>query len=124
MISLKKCDLEHIQSTNTNFNIIALSESRLIKDKLQPTDVSLPNYSYEFCPTEINSRGTLSHIRNHLSYKTRNDLKIYKSFDLESTFIEICSPEKTNIIIGCMYKHPIMNINQFNDDYENDYLGQ
>ena len=46
-----------------------------------------------------------------------NDLKIYKSFELESTFIEICNPKKTNILIGCIYKHPIMNINEFNDDY-------
>ena len=46
-----------------------------------------------------------------------NDLKIYKSFELESTFIEICNPKKTNIVIGCIYKHPIMNINELNDDY-------
>ena len=52
----------------------------------------------------------------------RNDLKISKSFELESTFIEICKTKKTNIIIGCIYTHPSMNINEFNDDYLNELL--
>ena len=83
-------DCEHlIQSTSTDFDIIAVPESRITKNKLPPTDISIPNYSYEFCPTEANAGGTLIYIRNHLSYKTRNDLKIYKSFELESTFFRI-----------------------------------
>ena len=71
-------DFEHlIQSTKTDFDIIAVSESRITKNKLPPIDVSIPNYSYKFCPTEANPGGNLIYIRNHLSYKTRNDLKIY-----------------------------------------------
>ena len=62
------------------------------------------------------------YISNHLPYKTRNDLKIYKSFELESTVIEIFNPKKTNIIIGCIYKHPNMNINELNNDYLNELL--
>ena len=62
------------------------------------------------------------YIRNRLLYKTRNELKIYKSFELESTLIEICNPTKTNIIIGYFYKHPNMNINEFNDDHLNQLL--
>ena len=71
---------------------------------------------------EANAGGTLIYIRNHLSYKTKNDLKIYKSFELESTFIEICNTKKTNIIIGCIFKYPSMNINEFSDDYLNELL--
>ena len=52
----------------------------------------------------------------------RNNLKIYKYFELESTFIEICNPKKANIIIGCIYKHRNTNINEFNDDCLNDLL--
>ena len=116
-------DFEHlIQSTKTDFDIIAVSESRITKNKLLPIDISIPNYSYEFCPIEVNAGGTLIDIRNHLSHKTRNDLKIYNSFELESTFIEICNPKKTNIIIGCIYKHPSMNINEFDDYYLNELL--
>ena len=62
-------DFEHlIQSTKTDFDIIAVSESRITKKKkLSLTDISIPNYSYEFCPTKANVGGTLIYIRNHLS---------------------------------------------------------
>ena len=76
----------------------------MTKNKLPPIDISIPNYNYEFCPMEANAGGNLIYIRNHLSYKMRNDQKIYKLFELESTFIEICTTKKTNIIIGCIYK--------------------
>ena len=68
-----------------------------------------------FCPTEANAGGTLSYIMNYLSYKTKNDVEIYKPFELESTVIEICNPKKTNIIIGRINKHPNVNINKFNE---------
>ena len=116
-------DFEYlIQSTKTDFDIIAVSESRITKNKPSPINVSIPNYSYKFCPTEAKAGGTLIYIRNHLLYKMRNDLKIYKSFEVESTFIEICNPKKMNIIIGCIYKHPNMNINESSDDYLNELL--
>ena len=77
---------------------------RITKNKLPPIDISIPNYSHEFCPTEANAGGTLIYIRNHQSDKMRNDLMIYKSFELESAFIETCNPKKTNIIIGLSVK--------------------
>ena len=76
-------DFEHLsQSTKTDFDIKnnLISESRITKNKLPPVDVSIPNYSYQFCPMEANGGGTLIYIRNHLSHKTKNHLKIYKSF--------------------------------------------
>ena len=92
-------DFDHlIQSIETDFDIIAVSESRITKNKLPPIDISIPNCSYKFCPIVAN--GTLIYIRNHLSCKNRNDLKIYKSFELDSTFIEICNPKKINMIFG------------------------
>ena len=64
---------------------------------------------------------TLIYIRNHLAYKTRNYLNIYKPFQLESSFTEICNPKKTNIIISCIHKHPNVNAYEFNDDYVNEF---
>ena len=69
---------------------------------------------------KTNAGSTLIYIGNHLSYKTRIYLKIYKSFELESTFIEICNPKKTNITIVCIYENPNTKISEFNDDYLND----
>ena len=43
------------------------------------------NCSDEFSPTESSAGGTLLYIRNHLSYKPRNDLSIYKPTELESS---------------------------------------
>ena len=62
-------------------------------------NLNLNNYSFEFSPTETSAGGTLLHIANNLSYKRRNDLHIYKKNELESTFIEIFNPRKSNIIV-------------------------
>ena len=55
--------------------------------------MNLNNYSFEFTPTETSAGGTLLYIANHLSYKCRSDLNIYKKNELESTFIEIVNPK-------------------------------
>ena len=40
---------------------------------------------------------------------------MYKSNELESTFREIVNKNKKNLIIGCIYRHPPMNLEEFND---------
>ena len=92
-----------IQSTMTGYAIIAVSEPRIRKTKFPSININIPNNNYEFCPIEANTSGTLIYTRNYLSYKTKNGLKIYKFYELESTIIEICNSKKTNIIIGCIY---------------------
>ena len=36
---------------------------------------------------------------------------------LESIFIEIINPSTKNLIVGCIYRHPCMELNKFNDDF-------
>ena len=48
-----------------------------------------------------------SYIANPLSCKIRNDLKIYKRFELESTFIEIINPRKSGTI-ALLYPPPFL----------------
>ena len=55
-------------------------------------------------------------------FEIRNDLKIYKKFELESTFIEIVNPRKSNIIVGVIYKHPKMDVTDFNNNFLNNLL--
>ena len=50
-------------------------------------------------------------------HQPRNDLNIYKSGHLESIFVEADLPKKSNIIIGCIYQNPSMDICTFNDHY-------
>ena len=49
-------------------------------------------------------------------------MNIYKSGELESTFIEIINHKKSNILVGCIYRHPVMDLNEFNDYYLNELL--
>ena len=103
-------------------DVIGISESRIKKDKSPINSINLKGYSHESCPTESAAGGTLLYTSNNLSYKPRNDLCIYKSTELESTFIEILAPKKTRVIVGCIYRHPHMDLNEFNDYYMNNLL--
>ena len=47
----------------------------------------------------------------------RNDLKMYKSKNLKSIFIEIINTNNNNIVVGCAYRHPGMDANEFNEQY-------
>ena len=51
-------------------------------------------------------------------YKPRLDLNISKANQLESTFVEIVNHKKSYGVICCLYKHPNMDIL----DFENNYL--
>ena len=83
------------------------------------SNINLNSYSFKFTPTESTAGGTLLYIMNH---KSRNDLKSYKANELESTFIEIINSKKSNIIVGCLYKHPVMDVTDFNKNYLNPLL--
>ena len=51
----------------------------------------------------------------------RNDLKLVYpgSGQFESTFLEIVLPDKKNIVIGCVYRHPssTISVDQFTNDH-------
>ena len=55
----------------------------------------------------------------NIHYKIRPGLTIYQVKKLESIFIEIILPKKSNIIVGSIYKRLSMNICTFNDHYVN-----
>ena len=99
----------------------AVTETRITKQTFLTTNINLRNYAIEFTPTESSAGGMLLYIASQLSYKPRPDLNIYKSNQLESTFVEITNPKKSNIVIGCcIYKHPNMDV----ADFKNNYLSQ
>ena len=47
---------------------------------------------------------------------------MYKKKELESIFIEVINPQGKNIIVGCVYRHPCMDLSLFNDTYLRDLL--
>ena len=111
--------LQHLLScTNKNFDVIAITETRITKNVFIISNLSINNYSTEFTPTESSAGGTLLYIANHLSYIPRQDLRMN---ELESAFIEIMNPRKSNLV-GTIYKHPSMDLTDFNSNYLSNLL--
>ena len=69
--------------------------------------------------TEPTKGGTLRYISKKYSCKSRSDLNglMYKPYEIESTFVEIINKNKKTKIIGCIYRHPSMGIDEFNNFY-------
>lgn len=100
------------------FDVIAITESKLIDGVLPNIDINIDGYKTPInTPTKANKGGVLLYVSDELNPKPRNDLKIYKNKLLESAFIELINPRKSNDIIGVIYRHPSMDQNEFNDDY-------
>ena len=106
-----------IDKSKAKFSVIGLTESRLNKDIAPLKNINLQNYNIQYTPTESNKGGSLLYISTDLSYKTRNDLKMYKSKELESIFIEIINKKGKNTIVGCIYKDPKLVIDEFNNQF-------
>ena len=104
------------------FSIFHLKIASLSKHKSDlETLLTMLNFKFDIITkiqtsTESTSGGTLIYISKILNSKIRNDIKIYKPNELESTFIEITNQEK-NTLIGCIYKHPCMSVDEFNENY-------
>ena len=83
-------DLDFLfDNTQIFLDVIAVTERRIGKNKFPVNDINFTNYSYEYCSTESSPGGTLLYIENHPSYNTINDLRIYKTSELEPTFIAL-----------------------------------
>ena len=106
-------------STKVNFDIIGISESRIKQNKNPIRNINFQNYNIEHCTTGATNGGVLLYIKDNISYKWRKDLKIYKSKNLESTFLEVINQSGKNIIAGCIYRHPCMDLTEFDNDYLN-----
>ena len=100
---------------NFKFDIIGLTETRLKKQYGVTFPITIEGYNYEHTPTESSCGGALLYVSTKFNYKPRNDLLIYKPTYIESIFLKIVFPSKSNVIVGCIYKHPCMSIDEFND---------
>ena len=105
-----------LTTSEIQLDIIGISESRLKRNKHYTTNIDLPKYNIEHCDAEGTIEETLLYIKKDVAYKPRNDLKMYKNNYRESIFIEIINQQKKNIILGCVYRHPCMEVNEFYND--------
>ena len=107
-----------LQLLTFKFDIIALTETKIEKDKNPIIDICLEGYHKPVGTlTESTKGGVLIYVSNKLNFKPRYDLNIYESKKIESMFIEIINPKSANNIIGAIYRHPCMPANEFNDIY-------
>ena len=110
---------------NYKFDIIGITETKLLKNSTPNFDITIPGYKCYHTTTEASKGGTMLYISNKFNPRPRSDLEdfLYKSKELESSFVEIINPGKQNFIIGCIYRHPNMDLNEFNDHFLNKLLG-
>ena len=119
-LSKHQDDLEHLlNSLKIDFDVIAISETRISINNSSSGKTNLNNLSFEYCATQSAAGGTALYIKNTHTFIPIHDLSIYKSLQLESNFVEIVLPKKSNIIVGCIYRHPHMSLEEFNEDYLN-----
>lgn len=107
-----------IKNCNVKFDIIGISETGLMKLIINE-NTELTGYTMEDTPTKAPKGGTRIYLSEELNYIPRKDLQIQKEGELESVCIEILKPGKQNIIAMCLYRHPHMDLREFNDNYEN-----
>ena len=115
-----------ISLTDVEFDVIAVSETKIIKDQDPIFDITLPGYKEYGTPTESSKGGVLIYIKDNINVKRRTDLeaKMYESAKLESVFLEILNDKKKNEIFGCIYRHPTMDTKTFNDKYFNEVISK
>ena len=93
-----------------NLDITVITESRIEENVSWSTNIQLPKYFTEHTTSEASAGGALMYINNRLSYKRRADLKMYAPGKLESVFTELICINTENLVIGCKYKHPMLQI--------------
>ena len=75
------------------------------------SNINLEGYHpFAFDPTETSHGGTGFYIKDCLVYVKRDDLKFSSTNNYESTFIEVILPDRKNMILGCIYRHPTSTI--------------
>ena len=117
-----KDELEAILSQlNFQFDVIGITETRIIKDVTPNYDIKISGYKEYSTPTEANKGGAIIYVSQKYNSKPRKDLDkiMTKSRVLESAFAEIVVPNKKNILLGCVYRHPSMILNDFNENFLN-----
>ena len=117
-----KCFLDSLEF---DFGVTGISETRILNSSI-PDNFNLLNYTPFFRKTEAAAWGTGLYISNDLTFKPRQDLskKLYSAKKLKTTFCELIMKNQTNVIVGCIYKDPHMDIDNFSKNYISPFLQQ
>ena len=86
-----------------DFDLIAISETKIIKNVEPNYDVSIEGYNHHLVPTESTRGGVLIYVKSDIDVKRRYDLetKMYKKKELESVFLELVNDgKKMNFLVA------------------------
>ena len=97
-----------------DFDVIGITEHKIGVNSKPSNNISLPGYDeFIFEPTGTTHGGAGFFIKNGLDYVIRNDLKLNTPSFFEAMFVEIILPDRKNLIVGCLYRHPSESIREF-----------
>ena len=68
--------------------------------------------------SKTSAGGVGFYILDNIDFRTRNDLELSISQDVEDCWIEIQRSKQNNIVIGCIYRHPSQNRDSFHEAIE------
>ena len=106
-ISLHLNDLKILLSILDHpFDIIALSETKILNNCEPLDNIFIEGYKYEHTPTKTEKGGVCIFYKDRFNFKRRDDLSKSIENIAESVFLEFQSPNKKNVLIGCIYRHP------------------
>ena len=57
------------------------------------------------------------YVDKKLTCRLKKDVIMYKSKEIEATFIELSNNNNSNTVISCIYKHPKVPVTGFTEDY-------
>ena len=104
-----------LNTLKVKLDILDITESSFRADQQAINNTDLEGYVIETTSTTASCGGVLLYINKNLNFQLRNDPQIYKYKELESVFIEIINRKGKNTIVGCIYRHPCMEVTEFND---------
>ena len=107
---------EFFVHSNTDFDVICISETSLQNEATIPQNAKLSNYNNPFTTNTLTSKGGVAIFtkNNHEAFE-RDDLKVCTP-EFEAVWIEIKIKGSKSIVIGCTYRHPhYYNIEDFSN---------
>ena len=108
---------ELLCSLDFKLDILGITETKLSEKSL--SNVNIEGYNFFHTDSLTNAGGAALYIANNLKVIPRPDIK----FDLElveSCWVQIdAGKNNKTLIIGCIYKHPTCNLEQFRNQLSN-----
>ena len=100
-----------LSDLNHNFNVIGISETKIMTNKDPLANVSIPGYEFLSQPSLQNAGGVAFYIKNDIEFHLREDLNS-TTLDYECLWIEVHSKFR-NIVCSVAYRHPHGNLENF-----------